>query len=166
MLLDAFFKSGIAAEGWSLSYFGCGPQRDELIDRIARYKLDGSVSVADFCQPEKLCDEYRAARIFALLSREEHWGLVVHEAALSGCLLLLSDKVGAAADLATDRNAFVVGLNSVDNIASALRQAVSYNESRLAEVEKESIALAKKISLLGFADSVRSILTIVAEKHK
>ena len=29
------------------------------------------------------------SKVFALASREEHWGLVVHEAALCGCALLL-----------------------------------------------------------------------------
>ena len=166
MLLDAFYKSGITTEGWKLSYFGCGPQREELLDRIARYHLGRSVTVSDFCQPERLCEEYRAARIFALLSREEHWGLVVHEAALSGCLLLLSDRVGAAADLASDRNAFMVRHDSVDEVSSALRRAASYDEPRLARAEKASISLAAKISLSGFAHSVRSLVSLSGGKSK
>ena len=166
MLLDAFFESGIVAKGWSLSYFGCGPQRDELVDRIARYELGNSVTVSDFCQPEKLCEEYRRSRIFALLSREEHWGVVVHEAALSGCMLLLSDKVGAALDFASDKNAFIVSLDRMDSIVSALRQATLCDESRLVGAEEESIARAAQISLSGFARSVLSLLSIRVEKSK
>ena len=77
---------------WILEMCGCGPQKD-LIPK------DPNVEVHDFVQPEELSQIYRRARGFVLASKEEHWGLVVHEAALSGCVLLLSNRVGAKLDL-------------------------------------------------------------------
>ena len=52
---------------------------------------------------------YVDADVFALLSRHEPWGVAVNEAAASGLPLLLSDRVGAAADLLRDgENGFLV----------------------------------------------------------
>ena len=69
---------------WSLDLYGSGPLRDKLPN-------NDCVRVHDFVQPEQLAALYRTARVFCLPSIEEHWGLVVHEAALSGCILLLSE---------------------------------------------------------------------------
>ena len=48
---------------------------------------------------ESLLETYAATDIFVLLSRREPWGIVVNEAAACGLPLVLTDTVGAAADL-------------------------------------------------------------------
>ena len=157
-LLDAFVLSGIYKEGWTLSYFGSGPLRDELISRIAKQKMGNSVEVNAFKQPEQLAEEYRRSCGFVLPSVEEHWGLVVHEAALSGCLLLLSDCVGAAADLATERNAILFNPTVVSSIAKAFVKMTTFDNLRLKECQYESLRLARKISIGGFVESLQSLL--------
>ena len=52
---------------------------------------------------DRVAEAYAAADIFALLSAHEPWGVVVNEAAASGLPLVLSDRVGAAADLLRGR---------------------------------------------------------------
>src|SRR5262249_60049935 len=48
---------------------------------------------------DDLLEAYAATDIFTLLSRREAWGIVVNEAAAVGLPLVLTDAVGAAADL-------------------------------------------------------------------
>ena len=58
--------------------------------------------VLDFMQPEALGQFLRDVKIFVLPSRLDHWGVALHEAALSGCVLVASDRTGAAFDLLLD----------------------------------------------------------------
>ena len=94
-MVKAFLNAGVG--GWELELYGSGPLKDELVQTLQNSKVQ-TIHIHDFLQPEELAAKYREARIFCLPSVEEHWGLVVHEAALSGCALLLSDRVGAVDD--------------------------------------------------------------------
>lgn len=158
VLLEAFIKSRIWERGWQLLYFGSGPLRNELISRIVRHKMSDYVRVNDFMQPEQLAHEYRQSRAFVLPSIEEHWGLVVHEAALSGCLLLLSDRVGAAEDLAGEWNAFLFNPKSVSSIVSSFVKMASLSCSQLKKCQEESLRLANRISTEGFVKSLQSLI--------
>ncbi len=72
---------------------------------------------------DDLAQRYVDADVFALLSRHEPWGVVVNEAAASGLPLVLSDQVGAAADLLrAGENGFLVPDGDVDAAAAVLRQ--------------------------------------------
>jgi glycosyltransferase involved in cell wall biosynthesis len=71
---------------------------------------------------DELAHRYVEADIFALLSRQETWGVVVTEAAASGLPLVLSDRVGAAYDLLRDgENGFLVLADDVGAAARAIR---------------------------------------------
>ena len=72
---------------------------------------------------DELAQRYVDADVFALLSRHEPWGVVVNEAAASGLPLVLSDQVGAAADLLRDgENGCLVPDGNVAAAASALEE--------------------------------------------
>lgn len=57
------------------------------------------LTVNGFCQPRELAQKYKGAKALILPSRLDHWGVVVHEAALSGCLVITGPRVGAHCDL-------------------------------------------------------------------
>ncbi len=80
-----------------LLFVGSGELRSPLERRVAELGL--SATFAGFRQGEDLLECYAAADIFALFSRREPWGIVVNEAAAFGLPLILTDVVGAAADL-------------------------------------------------------------------
>lgn len=94
-LAEAFSRLGDNAQGWQLTLVGSGPLEKEL----RQFK---DVDVRPFAQPESIAALMADSRCLVLPSREEHWGLVVHEAALAGCLLVLTKAVGAGPDLLVD----------------------------------------------------------------
>jgi glycosyltransferase involved in cell wall biosynthesis len=108
---------------------GDGDERDRLAARArasgVRLVLPGDVEWS------ALVEAYVAADVFALLSRWEPWGVVVNEAAACGLPLVLSDQVGAAADLLRDGvNGALVPAGDVEAAAAALRALAADPEAR------------------------------------
>lgn len=148
-MIEAFRKANDKNE-WKLELYGCGPLKDQI-------KNGDGVSVYDFLQPEQLAEKYREARAFCLGSVEEHWGLVVHEAALSGCVLLLSDKVGAKEDLLSD-NGYLFNPYNVAEIESSFRRMMNMSDTELDLAQCNSVNKAKEINVEKFVHSVLSFM--------
>lgn len=131
---------------WRLDLYGCGP---------VAVADGGGVFVHPFLQVEELAEEYRRSRALWLGSHEEHWGLVVHEAALSGCVLALSNRIGAAADLAGADNAVIFDPEDPADMRRAMRHVMDLTDDRLARAQRESLELAGRIGLNTFVEAVR-----------
>jgi glycosyltransferase involved in cell wall biosynthesis len=98
---------------------GDGTMRPALERRAAELAL--AVTFPGFRQGEELLECYAAADVFILLSRREPWGVVVNEAAAFGLPLLLTDAVGASADLLrAGENGELVHSGDVDGQARAI----------------------------------------------
>ncbi|MEX1026217.1 MAG: glycosyltransferase family 4 protein [Planctomycetota bacterium] len=81
--------SGVRIEAW---FVGSGPLAMDLADEVC----------LGFRNQSELPAIYARADVLCLPSEHEPWGLVVNEAAHAGCALVLSDAVGAAADLVVE----------------------------------------------------------------
>lgn len=98
---------------------GSGPEEARL-RRLAE-SLGVPATFPGFLAAERLLDAYAAADVFCLLSRRETWGVVVNEAAAAGLPLVLSENVGASADLLVDgENGMLVRSGDPDSPAAAL----------------------------------------------
>ena len=154
MLADAFLGLPVASrKGWTLEICGCGPQRDEI-------PSSESIAIRDFVQPEKLAELYRSARVFCLPSKEEHWGVVLHEAALSGCYILASRQTGAALDFVGKENGRVFDADSPVELARALSDAMALSDAELERAERESVCRSKAASLQRFADGCSAMIAM------
>ena len=109
---------------WSLVVYGNGPCAKSFEG------LPG-VSVRSFAQPTEVADAMRNSRFLVLPSRVDHWPLVVSEASLSGCGLVLSDCVGNVPEFMAETAGFVCRAGSVSSLIAAL--------SRAAELEGHSL---------------------------
>ena len=140
-------------DGWSLHLYGSGPLKDELM------RMSGdSVHVHPFVQPEQLAGLYHEARAFCLPSLEEHWGVVVHEAALSGCVLLLSNSVGAAEDLLGGANGFSFNPSSETEMAEAFRRTMALTDTALVTAYDSSLQVAQAINKDRFVTGICSLI--------
>lgn len=123
---------GVAEAGDSrlrLVVAGAGPRREALVELAAERGV--RLTILGHLPEGELAQTYVDADVFALLSHHEPWGVAVNEAAASGLPLLLSDRVGAAADLLVDgRNGFLVPAGDVPEAARALRRLVAEPELR------------------------------------
>ena len=148
-LARAFASVAHQLPGWELCMYGGGPLQSAI-------PAHPQIKIHDFVQPEQLGVLYREARIFALPSYAEAWGLVVHEAALSGCQLLLSEAIGSAPDFAMPANAQTFRPGDEVGLASALVQLA--NTTELMEAQSASSAAARSHGPAVFARQVHAIV--------
>jgi glycosyltransferase involved in cell wall biosynthesis len=148
-LIKEFISVSDAMPEWNLLVCGSGPLGG-LIPEHPR------IEVLGFVQPPKLAELLRQVRCLVLPSFDEHWGLVVHEAALSGCALALSRTVGAAEDLSTSKNTLLFDPGSSGAIAQALCKIAAWDDNQWNEAEQTSRRLSTRFGPSVFADAVEA----------
>jgi glycosyltransferase involved in cell wall biosynthesis len=128
VLVDAL--AGLGRHGIVLLLAGDGPERRAIEQRAKARRVRALMPGA--LGGDRLVEAYVAADVFALLSRNEPWGVVVNEAAACGLPLVLSERVGAAYDLLRPgQNGAFVPVDDATAAAEALRPLVSSQEERV-----------------------------------
>ncbi|MBF9024373.1 glycosyltransferase [Rhodobacterales bacterium HKCCD6035] len=151
-LADAFVCCSQQMPGWSLDIYGVGPLSGNLPNHE-------KITYHGFKQPHEIAAAMREARCFVLPSLQENWGLVVHEAALSGCALILSDRVGARHDLAGEHNAIIFEAGNTAALKSALLKMSSWDDERWQIAEAYSLQVANRFGPYRFAQSAMELLS-------
>ena len=121
---------------------GDGEERARLEARTRELALEG-VRFPGFRNQSELPAFFALADVFVLPSRHEPWGLIVNEAMAASCAVIVSDEVGAHADLVTDGvEGFVFPVGDIGALTSALTRAVSNPEQtqRMREAARARIA--------------------------
>ena len=144
---------GEAGAGWTLDVYGGGELEGELKKRES-----ANVHIHGFIQAEQLGPLYRDARGFVLGSFSEKWGVVVHEAAASGCLLLLSTAVGAHYDFARPENSALFNPASVEEFQRGFEKLMTMPEEMLDAAQALSVQLAQAFSPEIYAQSLMAAL--------
>jgi glycosyltransferase involved in cell wall biosynthesis len=122
-LLRAFAASEVP--GAHLIFAGEGPLRQELQTEAHSMGLNGQVHFIGFANQTQLPEIYRASDLMVLPSEYEPFGVVVNEAMLCGCPVVVSDRVGAGYDLVSPgENGFVFPFGDVDSLAAILRETL------------------------------------------
>lgn len=134
-LVEAFRRFREDHPDWKLKVIGNG--------ELTIPSDEPGVKTIGFLQPHEVGREMRESRVLVLPSREDHWGLVVHEAALSGCSLLVSDHVGAGPDLVTPENGIVFEAGSVKYLVEAMKTIARKDRRWLRNASAASRRLAE-----------------------
>ena len=123
--LDVLLRASAAA-GVRAVVVGSGPERARLETLAPDAIFTGEL------REDGVAEAYVSADIFALLSAHEPWGVVVNEAAATGLPLVLSDRVGAAADLLRVRSRTACSCRTATSrpTAEALRRLAGDPELR------------------------------------
>ncbi|AAU92792.1 glycosyltransferase [Methylococcus capsulatus] len=150
-LARAFIRFVVDHPDWTLRLCGSGEQRGEIPDHP-------QILIENFVQPPQLAEMLRKARCLVLPSIEEHWGLVVHEAALTGCALALTNVVGAGDDLARPQNAVLFPPRDEAAIERTLREIAAWDIPRWQTAERISRDLARGFGPTRFADAVDDLV--------
>jgi len=97
LLLDAFIR--LEHKHVHLLLVGNGPLEEEIRSQVKNSAAAERIHFLDFQNQSYMPVLYQAADLFCLPSLSETWGLAVNEAMACGRAVIVSDKVGCAADL-------------------------------------------------------------------
>lgn len=136
---------------WELHIYGEG-ECSHLFKDKKNVKLHG------FAQPDEIAKAMREARFLVLPSLQDNWPLVVIEAALSGCGLILSDMVGNGEDIVNEKNGMIFKSGSFKELAEKLRNAATMPEEKLYEMFTESKRLGSLYTSDKWAENFLKII--------
>ena len=143
-----------AFEDWELLMVGNGPLYEKLKHQYGHVR---QITIIPFVQPDELVQLYHQSCIFCMPSLNEHWGLVVHEAAAAGLVLLLSDTCGAASSfLIHGFNGSLFRSMEKSDFKKQLLSLMEKQEPELNVMGEGSRELSGKISLAIWAASLMS----------
>ncbi|MCL6565880.1 MAG: glycosyltransferase [Acidobacteriia bacterium] len=126
-LLRAFAACGV--ESAHLVFAGEGPLRGALEAEARALGVAARTHFLGFVNQSQLPAVYTAADLLVLPSGYEPFGVVVNEAMLCGCGVVVSDRVGARFDLVREgETGFVFPAGDVDALAGILRRVLANRE--------------------------------------
>jgi glycosyltransferase involved in cell wall biosynthesis len=126
---------------WRVTVVGTGP----LLDQCPK---DDCIEYLGFVQPNDLKGILLRQDVYVLASHYEPWGVSVHEAALCGLPLVLSNEVGASDSfLEPGSNGFLFQSNRYDKMIEAIEKIGQLSDTEYFEFSKRSHELAGKVNL-------------------
>jgi glycosyltransferase involved in cell wall biosynthesis len=155
-LLRAFARAA-GANGY-LVFAGDGSLRRALESEAVSLGIADKVRFIGFVNQSGLPEIYTASDVLVLPSESEPFGLVVNEAMLCGCPVIVSDCVGARFDLVRDgETGFVFPMGDVKALSALLEQSMQSPERlrRLGEAARERMATwSPRQNLEGFVTAL------------
>ncbi len=150
-LVRAFTEFRKSWPEWQLVIYGDGPLRYMLNEQ------EGITSYP-FAQPIEIAEAMRESCFLVLPSHSDHWPLVVNEACLAGCGLILSDKVGNVSEFIGEVNGAVVAAGSSKKLLSAFSKMANLPKPVLERIAEESRQLGLKYTPQTWASTLLKIL--------
>lgn len=151
-LINAFKNVTQKNKTYKLVMVGNGPLK------IKKKELGNNIKIIKNLPPKKLSNLYNESQFFILPSIREHWGLVVHEASLSGCFLLLSNNVGSIPEFSNKKNSILFDPKSPYSIEKSFKKAMLLSDKKLIIANKESERLGKLNNYNNFLNNVYKII--------
>jgi glycosyltransferase involved in cell wall biosynthesis len=131
-VLRGFARAGV--EGAYLVFAGDGALRSQLEAEAKELEISDRVKFLGFLNQSQLPEIYTSADLFILSSDYEPFGVVVNEAMLCGCPAIVSDRVGARAELIEDeKTGFIYPCGDLEVLAQKLRSVLS-DRGRLSQL--------------------------------
>ena len=149
-LLIAWRLFSQSKQEWELHIYGTGP-----LEYLVR---ESNVVFRGFQQPDVIAAAMQQSRFLILPSHEEHWGLVVCEAAQSGCGFILSDAVASHLDLLTPENGRLFKSKDIYELRDAMKWAADCDAPQLDVIASTSQAKGIQFTPQRFADTFSSIM--------
>ena len=140
-LLLAFASANVP--GSYLVYAGDGPMRSALETEANRLGISDRTRFLGFVNQSTLPQVYCASDLLVLPSEYEPFGLVVNEAMLCGCAVIVSDRVGAKFDLIREgKTGFAYPCGDIGALAKLLQSTLSDRDAlrQYGECAKQRIA--------------------------
>jgi glycosyltransferase involved in cell wall biosynthesis len=143
-----------------LVFAGDGPLLGDLESEAKVLGVADRVRFLGFVNQSVLPEVYTASDVFVLPSQYEPFGLVVNEAMLCQCPVVVSDRVGARFDLVREgETGYIFPSGDIEALAKLLQQALK-DRGRLREMGE---AARQRMTTWSTADYVNALVGAVLE---
>lgn len=150
-LLNSFKNFSKINKNWKLIIVGKGPLR-KLIPKHNNIKYLG------FQKPEEIAKLMQKSRFLVLPTHLDQWPLVVNEATLSGCGLIITDVVGNLPEFSNRKNSIISKVSSEKSLLSSLVKASKLPDVKLEKMYKESLRLSSKYVISNWVKNYYNII--------
>lgn len=153
LLIDVFKEVNNAlSEKWKLILVGSG-RIEYLIDK------NDNIDVYPFMTSSQLQNLSSSIDLFCLPSTYEPWGIVVHEFACMGKVLLISDKCGSASEFVINGfNGYIFDSTDRTDFSEKMSAIFSMSADQLYKMKQNSLHLSKRITSQMWAGNLFSML--------
>lgn len=160
--VDVLYKSVVAIlpelkkNGWKFVIIGSGEKQQDFEKLAIEHDC---IEYHKFLQPVDLASKTSDGGVFVLPSNYDAWGVVVHEFALLGCPLILSEAVGSrSAFLVDEYNGKVFVTGSHDSLVDQYKFFMSQEQETLNQMGEHSQMLASNNSLDTWSFTLKSTI--------
>ncbi|WP_198514250.1 glycosyltransferase [Algoriphagus formosus] len=137
--------------GMKFHFIGNGP----LADRIPAHP---SIKHTTFVDPVRLPELLQAEGFLILPSTYEAWGVVVHEALLSGLPVISTYQCGAAIDfIRNGENGFLFDADDKEQLKGIIEEVAEMSEETYRAFSSRAIDSAGKVSLDQWSDTINGL---------
>lgn len=139
-------------DGWSLNLVGNGPLKDKL-------SSNNSINCLGYKSSLEIVDLMKKSSFMVLPSLEEQWGVVMHEAALSGLPIVCSNTVGAIPlFMINGYNGLAFKTGDKDDLKLKLKEMMALSDNELFKMKINSTKLGSRITTPISASSLISVI--------
>lgn len=125
--------------GWKLTLIGNGS--------LLNYIQDESIVYLGYQSSLYIHEQMKQAGFFVLPSRFEPWGVVMHEAALTGMPILCSDVIGSAPYfLVNGFNGFSFKSDNPEDLRNKLNYIMRLKDVEISKMKNNSLTLSQRIT--------------------
>lgn len=157
-LCKAFIEFAKGNSFWKLQICGDGDEGKHI-------PVHPQIERINFADSDKVSSLMKNAKFLVLPSFRDAWGVVVHEACLSGCALLLSSRIGSKLDLASLENSIQFEPKSLESMRSAFTSAASWSDKQLVVAAEVSVRNSTNFGPSKFAESVNDFINQFEKGH-
>jgi glycosyltransferase involved in cell wall biosynthesis len=143
---------------WKLIIVGNGP----LKKIIPKHK---NIKSLRFKTPKEVSELMQKSRFLVLPTHSDQWPLVVNEATLCGCGLILTDVVGNIPELSNKKNSIICKTASVKSLTLAIDKASKLDKNKLDIMFNESLKLGSKFTVSNWKHNYYKILRRIMKKN-
>lgn len=143
---------------------GEGDMRSTLEAEIARHGLTSAVTLTGFVNQSQIPELYVGSDVAVTCSTHNPWITVVNEAMCCALPVLLSDAIGAGADLLQDgENGYSYPMGNVDALADRLRRFVHDGAATRRSMGDRSRAIISRWGIPELADGLWRAVSTLSE---
>ena len=150
-LLNSFQIFLNTNKDWKLIIVGKGPLREI----IPKHK---NINYLGFKTPEEISKLMQKSRFLVLPTHLDQWPLVVNEATLCGCGLLITDAVGNIPEFSNSKNSIVSKISSEKSLLASLEKASKLPDTKLNKMYEESLRLSSKYVISNWVKNYNNII--------